>query len=612
MTFAYCGDFPILVALLVLALSVIGTRLDHAWFRARFGAEETARRLWIRQLADATFDGLLIHRAGVVLQVNRALIRMVGCRERELVGQSFAALAPPEQAAAWRAELEAPQPQIVELPLLRADKTVIHIELSSHAIAYDGLPATVTAIRDVTERRADQARIARMLNYDDLTGLPNRRLFGERLAAAIAANDRDGGTTAIFQIDLDQFKAVNEKIGRGGGDLLLKLVADRIGALLTPEDVLARIGDDRFGLMVVAAGPPNRAITLAGRLEAAFHESFVVDAQLIKLGVSIGAALYPDHATDADALMKASAFALKQANRAGGGFCHMFTHDEAQSFGAGIKRDIFRAAAMDPQRLAEDLRGALAAGEISLVYQPLFRGADLALSGFEALARWTHPKDGVIPPAVLIPLAEQTETIHDIGNFVIETACAELLRQAAGNLTMSVNLSGLQFRDPQLPGRITAILQRTGLPPPRLELEITERLLTENAAGAAKALSALRATGVRLALDDFGTGYASLGNLADYPFGRLKIDRRFIAAIGQDDNADAIVVAILSLARNLGLEVIAKGVETAAQLAYLRQNGCHQLQGFLLGQPTARAIAPQLAVPVGQSLPTPALAKARI
>jgi diguanylate cyclase (GGDEF)-like protein len=467
-------------------------------------------------------------------------------------------------------------------------------------IAFDGAPATVTAIRDITQRRAEQAQIARLLNYDALTDLPNRKLFCERLAEAVLKNEAEGGTTALFQIDLDQFKALNEQIGRSGGDALLKQVTARITALITAEDTLARLGGDKFGLLVSSTGPPNRAIHLAGQLEASFNEPFVIDGQLVKTSSSIGVAVFPDHAADAEGLMKASEFALKQAGRAGGGFCHIFSHDEAQGFTAGIKRDMFRAGLTDPQRLAQDLRGALAAGEIGLVYQPIFRGADLSLAGFEALARWTHGKDGVIPPAVFIPLAEQSGLIHEIGGFVLETACTEA-KLHAGDLKMSVNLSPLQFRDANLPGRIAAILQKTGLPAAQLELEVTERLLVENAAAAATALQALRALGVSLSLDDFGAGYSSVSYLCDFPFARVKIDRRFVQAIGRDDNADAIVAAILTLAGNLKLEVTAIGVETDAQLAYLRSSGCHQVQGFLLGQPMAR-ISPQLALPRGLSL----------
>ncbi len=604
------SDLLFMLALLVFALSVVGARLEQTWYRGRLAEQERNRQLWTRQLADATFDGLVIHRAGTILQMNRALARLLGCRERELLGQNFVTFAAPDAAPALRAELEAPQPQPAEVRLQRTDKTVLLAELSSQTIAYDGAPATVTAIRDITEARADQQKIIRLLHYDALTDLPNRKLFCDRLTELVMKNDSEGGTTALFQIDLDQFKAINEQVGRAGGDQLLKQVAARITGLITGEDVLARIGGDKYGLLIPSSGPPNRATHLAGQLVAAFNDPFIVESQLVKSSVSIGVAVYPEHATDADGLMKASAFALKQAGREGGGVCHIFSHDEAQGFGGGFKRDMFRGTT-DPRRLAADLRGALAAGEISLVYQPVFKASDLSLAGYEALARWTHPKDGVIPPGVFIPLAEQAGLIHDIGNFVLESACTEA-KQRGGHLKMAVNLSPLQFRDINLPAEITAILQHTGLPPGQLELEVTERLLVDNATAAAAALKELRAIGVSLSLDDFGTGYSSVSYLCDYPFARLKIDKRFIQGIGQDDNADAIISAILALAANLKLEVTAKGVETDAQLAYLRNHGCHQLQGFLLGQPVPR-IGQQMAMPTrGQSADMkPALVSSR-
>jgi diguanylate cyclase (GGDEF)-like protein/PAS domain S-box-containing protein len=586
--------FALLLALLALALSIAGTRADLAWRRRRADAAAAAAKQWAWQLAEVTFDGIVIHRAGTVLQMNHACARLLGVREREWRGQNLATAATPEHAASLRAALEAPPPGILPFTLLRADKTAIPVELANHTIQLDGAPATATVIRDITQRDADAAQIARLLNFDALTSLPNRKSFLEALASAIAVNEKQGGTSSVFQIDIDQFKAINEQIGRTGGDVLLKQIAGRLGGLLKAGDMLARLGGDKFGILIPSTGAASRAILLAGQLEAAFTEPFIIDGQLVKASVSTGIAVFPDHAADPDGLMKASSFALKQAGRAGGGFCHMFSHDEAQSFRAGIKRDMFSAGITDPQRLTQDLRDALQNGEITLAYQPIFRAGDLAPAGFEALVRWTHRRDGPIPPNVFLPLAEQSGLIHEIGGYVLETACAEATH-IAGNLKMAVNLSPLQFRDATLPARLTTILRKTGLPAARLELEVTERLLIDNAAAAAAALAALRAVGVSLTLDDFGTGISSLSYLCDFPFARLKIDKRFIAALGQDDNADAIVSAILALAANLRLEVTAEGVETDAQLAHLRKNGCHFVQGFLLGRPTERAVAPNIA-----------------
>jgi diguanylate cyclase (GGDEF)-like protein/PAS domain S-box-containing protein len=597
----------LIMAVIVFALSVLGTRIDQAWYRARLSGNEKSCRQWTAHLADAAFDGLLIHRGGTILQMNRALVRMLGCRERECIGQSFANFAAPRQMTQLRAELEAPAPAIMEFTLIRADKSELLVEISSQSIDHEGLPASVTAIRDITQRRADAERISWLSRYDPLTGLVNRASFTDKLIAALARNDAQGGTTAVFSIDLDEFKSVNEQIGRGGGDQLLQQVAARIDGLITGEDTLGRLGGDKFGLIMPSLGAANRAINIAAQLEATFKDAFIIDNKLVRASLSIGIAIFPDHATDPEGLLKASDFALKQAIRVGGGCTHVFSHEEAQSSRAGSRaterargRDLIRVGLSEPQRLSQDLRAAIAKEEISLVYQPVFRTGDLSLAGFEALARWNHKQDGLIPPNVFIPLAEQAGLIHEIGSFVLETACAEAA-SIGGDCRMAVNLSPLQFRDPNLPGRISAILRKTGLAAARLELEVTESVLIDNKAAAAQALRSLRAIGCSVALDDFGTGYSSLSYLCDFPFARLKIDKHFIQALGTDPNADAVVTAILALAKNLKLEVTAEGVETEAQLAFLRQTECQLLQGFLLGKPVARAQHQML--PVARGLP---------
>jgi diguanylate cyclase (GGDEF)-like protein/PAS domain S-box-containing protein len=577
----------LVLALAALALTSAGTVAEQSWRRRRTSRAEAAAGQWSRQLAEAALEGLVVHQSGNILQINGAAARLLGRRPREMLGQNLANFALEAQIPALRAAVEAPQPGLAEFTLLRADKVEVKVELASQTIAFEGLPATVTALRDITQRLADAARIQRLLLYDSLTDLPNRQFFSQRLREAIGRNDRAGGTTALFAIDIDQFKTLNERFGRAGGDQLLRQVAERIRGLLGPEDLLARLGSDKFGIMLESTGAANRAVMLSGQLEAAFAAPFIAEGQSLTLSASVGIAIFPDHATDAEELIKAGDAALRQAARAGGGRCQMFSHAEAAGQRVLRGGDGHRAGFSDPQTLMSDLRGALAAGEISLSYQPVFRGGDLALVGFEALPRWRHRQDVKIPAAVFMPLAEQLSLIQEIGGFVLETACRAAV-QGAAPLRVSVALSSEQFRDPSLPGRVAAILRATGLSPGRLELELTEKLLIDDPPAAARALQALRAVGVSLTLGEFGGASATLGDLADLPFARLKIDRRFIAALGTDANADAIVAAILALAGNLRLEVTAAGVETEAQLAQLRRQGCHQMQGYLLGRPAAR------------------------
>jgi len=581
--------------MLALCLCVGVIRMQGKMLQARLIRDEEATKLWSRRLADATFDGLLIHRNGTILAMNRALIRMLGVREREMLGQSFAALAPADDYGALRNELEAAAAGITELRLLRSDRSEMTVEVFSQATQHEKLPATVTAIRDITEIKADRARAERLQNYDFLTGLANRRLFLDRLREAIAANDQAGGSTALFVMDLVQFKLMNEQFGRAGGDSLLRQLATKLAGLIDPADTLGRLSGDKFAILQSYKGAANRAMALASRLESAFTESFVIDGQMVRIGVSIGLAVYPDHAINNEALLKAAEFARGIAARAGGGACHMFQHAEANAAQAasearhggvvaGSLTSPGLAGATEAQRLRKDLRAAMPAGQISLDYQPVFHARDLSLAGFEALCRWRHPERGLVPPIEFIPAAEQEGLIHELGAFVLESACNEAVASSRETM-MAVNLSPLQFRDPQLPLRITNILKKTGLAPAQLELEVTESLLIDNAATARSALTAIREIGVSVALDDFGTGFSSLSYLSDFPFNKLKIDRRFVQALGREPNAEAIICAILSLAHSLQLDVTAEGVETQGQLAFLQEQGCHLVQGFLLGRP---------------------------
>jgi diguanylate cyclase (GGDEF)-like protein/PAS domain S-box-containing protein len=586
------------LGMVALCLCVVFQRLEARAYRKALRRDQDGLRQWGKRLADAMFDGVLIHRNGKILSMNRALVRMLGCREVEMLGQHFATLAVASQAASLRAEMDAPSNAVVEFTLVAADKTERLVEMSSQTIEHEGMPATVTAVRDITARRGDALRIARLMNHDGLTGLASRNLFIERLAAAISKNDAAGGSTALFIIDLDRFKAVNAQLGRANGDQLLRLVANRLAGMAQESDTVARISGDKFAILQPHSGAANRMMTLASRLEAAFDQPFVVDGQMVKASMSIGMAVYPDHATDADGLMKAANFALSLAAAEGGGCSHMFNHAEVEGVNgqagpAAASRAVFRAGLSETQRLAQDLRGALGRGEIAIEYQPVFRTPDLSLAGFEALARWLHPVDGWISPTVFIPLAEQAGLIQELSGFVLEQACARAAA-AGGNLVMAVNISPVQFRSARLAVQVAEILRKTGLAPGLLELEVTESLLIENAEAAKVALKAIRAIGVGVALDDFGTGYSSLSYLCDFPFSKLKIDKRFVQALGRDKNAAAVIAAIISLARNLSLDVTAEGIETPAQLAFLQEQGCHLAQGYLLGRPgpEVRQMAP--------------------
>ncbi len=618
------------LGVLGFGLCVVFARLESLIFRKALARDQEALRLWSKRLADAAFDGLVIHSNGTILAINRAMIRLLGYRESEVLGQNFATFAQPAEASSLRAELEAPASEITEFTLVTIDKAERRVEISSQTIEHEGMPATVTAVRDITNACADRERIDQLLHYDQLTGLANRTLFSQKLAAAVALNDASGGATALFVLDVDHLSAANERLGRAGGDQLLRQIASRIKGLAHETDTVARISGDKFAIVQPHQGAPNRAQALAVRLDKALAQAFVIDGQMVKVSMSMGMAIYPDHATDPEGLLKSASFALKRAAEGGGGVFHVFSHAEAQAAEAEAAANTAAtqadqpltrplpprtsqhlaaesAAAAGASALAQDLRQAIQRGEISVEYQPVFRTRDLSLAGFEALARWCHKVQGWIPPATFIPLAESAGVIHEIGNFVLEAACAKAAASGlAGDHVMAVNLSPVQFRDKQLAPTISEILRRTGLNPALLELEVTESLLIEDAEAALASLKAMREIGVSVALDDFGTGFSSLSYLCDFPFTRLKIDKRFVHALGKDQNAEAVIAAILSLARNLKLEVTAEGVETAEQLSILQELGCHLVQGFLLGQPGAHVTNVQALVkpPTGPIKPS--------
>lgn len=585
------AGISLLAALLLLAGVIVAMRADGVFIRRRYEAEAATRRLWAHGLADASFDGLLIHRQGVILLMNRALVRMLGLREREWLGQNFCTVAREDDVAALRTELEAPGPELARFCLLRATRGEIIVEASSQSIDFEGQPATVTALRDITQRLADTAQIERLTHHDALTGLPNRSHFETIMDKTLATNDPNQ-PVSLLVTDIQGFKAVNQQFGRKTGDALLQQLSQRIAGLLLGGDVLARLSGDKFALLLKAAGPPSRGLSLGGQVLASCAEPFIVEGRLVSLKLSAGLAMFPEHAADMDGLLRAAEVALARAQGEGSGL-HLFRHEDTAP-----ARPALATRAPEPPNLRDDLRSALARGEIRLLYQPAFTLPDLALHGFEASARWQHPVQGLLRPEQFMAVAEFAGLAQELGSQLIERACAEAA--AAGAAHISVNLSPAQFREPNLPARLAAILRKTGLAPGALEVEVTEAMLAEHADYAAGLLLALRNSGVMIALDDFGAGAAPLGALCHLPLARLKIGQRFIHKLGQDRNAEAMLSATLSLAGNLHLQVTALGVESEVQLDLLRRHGCHVVQGPLLGEAASRAVTRPLQLQAAQ------------
>lgn len=406
---------------------------------------------------------------------------------------------------------------------------------------------------------------------DAVTDLPGRQLWKRRLEQELSRGIREGTQVAVIAVDLDRFKQVNDIFGQDVGDELLRVMAGRLTGVVRDMDTLLRMGADEFLIIQPGLEGHEGSVSLAKRLIASTIESLQVGEHQIPMSISIGIALSSGDNRDCEKLLQRANIALGRA-KAGGGSVYRFYEAEMD-----LQLQL-------RQRMEQDLRKAIDKGALALHYQPLFNVTDQRLLGFEALLRWQHAEHGFISPADFIPLAEETGLIMGIGEWVLEQACKDALCWA-GDRKIAVNLSPIQFRDPELPSKIAAIIQRTGLPPERLELEITEGVLIEDADTALAMLVELKSLGVRISMDDFGTGYSSLSYLKRFPFDKIKIDRSFVSqlVIGSEDAA--IVRAILAMGHSLGMIATAEGVESAEQFDYLQLEGCDEAQGFLLGRP---------------------------
>jgi diguanylate cyclase (GGDEF)-like protein len=438
----------------------------------------------------------------------------------------------------------------------------------THQSTADG--GWVAIHEDITERQKADAYVAHMARHDHLTDLPNRVFFREELDKNLRRL-RDGQKFAILCIDLDRFKSVNDSMGHSIGDKLLNLVSARLANCVKEHDFVARLGGDEFAIIQTNVSRLEASGALAGCIIERLSEPYEVDGQQLDIGASIGLAIAPTDGANADQLLKNADLAMYRAKGDGrGSYC--FFESEMD-------------ASIQARRALElDLRGALAAGQLQLYYQPLVNPKTGEIRCFEALLRWFHPKFGQIPPSKFIPLAEESGLIGPLGQWVLQAACADAVKWPK-QLRVSVNLSPIQFKNLNLVKVILSSLASSGLPASRLELEITESLLLEDDAKTIAMLHELRSLGARIVMDDFGTGFSSLNYLRSFPFDKIKIDRSFIKDLSSGDNSTAIVKAIIDLARALNIDVVAEGVETQDQLNRIVAEGCTEVQGNYFSVP---------------------------
>jgi diguanylate cyclase (GGDEF)-like protein len=430
---------------------------------------------------------------------------------------------------------------------------------------------------DITERRRTEAKIAHMAHHDALTGLPNRVLFRDETAESLIRR-KPQHTLALLYIDLDHFKAVNDTLGHPVGDSLLILVSKRLCACLREDDHVARLGGDEFAIVLNSNPPPDETTALAERIIESVAKPYEINGQQVIVGVSIGVAMAPIDGTDADRLMQSADMALYRAKREGGNV-HCFFEPEMD-------------ARMHERRCLElALRKAVASNALQVYYQPLVGVKSNQVEEFEALLRWNDPERGSIPPSVFIPLAEETGLINEIGSWVLKRACQDAVTWPE-EISVAVNISPLQFRTRTLVLNVVSALESSGLKPNRLELEITEGVLLNDTESTLATLKQLQQLGVRIAMDDFGTGYSSLSYLRKFNFNKVKIDRSFVGELDKTADSLAIVRAVSGLCASLGIDITAEGVETPEQLKTLREEGCTQIQGYLIGRPCPASDVP--------------------
>ncbi|OFZ87827.1 MAG: hypothetical protein A2W21_14040 [Betaproteobacteria bacterium RBG_16_66_20] len=542
------------------------------------------------RLADAAFDSsahgmMIVNAAGKIMRVNAAFSSMTRYPAHDAIGAEARFFASPrhdptfferlfrtiETHGHWEGELWAVR--------RTGEEDLYHMTVSA-VRDRDGHAANYTlSFIDITERRVAEQRIRHLAHHDMVTDLPNRALLAERTESAIEHARRDGRPLALMLADLDRFKDVNDSLGHAVGDELLRRSARRLLATLRGADVIGRQGGDEFVVLLPDLADTEDAAHVATKLIEAMRRPFELGTRELLVSCSIGIALYPQNGEDFATLMRNADTAMYAAKAAGRNCCRFHSAD-------------MNRRANERLELEGDLRRALHSSGLSIMLQPQVLLASGALSGMEALARWTHPERGAVSPVQFIPVAEDCGLIVPLGEWVLREACrvrAGWLAAGLGEAPMAVNVSAVQFRDPEFINMVKRALADFALPPALLELEVTESVIMAGFEQVKGTFDELGRMGLRLSIDDFGTGYSSLSYLKRLPVDKLKIDRSFVIELPEDAESRAIAEAVVGLARGLDMQVIAEGVETRAQADFLRDSGCQGAQGYLFAKPLSAA-----------------------
>ena len=553
-------------------------------------AEDALRESEARHFAvvDSAFDPIItMTSAGNIEAFNEAAENVFGYKKEEIVGQQVTMLMPERFRELHRAGLSRyirtgvsrlVGQRRIELVGRRKDGEEFPLELSLSEVLGSGNPLFTAVLRDITERKRAEERLRHQAFHDSLTELPNRQLFVDRLEQALARAERRESEIAVFFMDLDYFKLINDSLGHEAGDRLLLAVGERLRTCLRSEDTIARFGGDEFAVLLEVVASPSFVAQVADRIAKELEEPFILDGRQVFVTASIGIALDVSGRELPEELLRNADVAMFKAK--GNGNCRYQVFDQSM-----------HDQALRRLELENDLRRALEREEFIVYYQPKVSLELGKVCGFEALVRWKHPQRGLISPAEFIPLAEETGLMVPIGRWVLREACRQAKEWQTrhqtndARLTVSVNLSPRQFHQTGLVESVAQVLEETGLDSCSLALEITESAVMQNAQLARTILQRLKDSGVRIEIDDFGTGYSSLSRLKHLPIDVLKIDRSFVLGLGEYDEDEHIVSSIINLAFGLGLSVVAEGVETPEQAARLRTLGCEIAQGYYFSKP---------------------------